>query len=58
MNLITGHVMVVTCISICVTVLGMGHVLSGDLVSNVFIGGLASFAAHGAVSTVKNGNGK
>jgi hypothetical protein len=57
MNLVTGHVVVVVTVAVCATVLGMAHVILGSDSITVYVGCLASFGAHGAVATVKNGRG-
>jgi hypothetical protein len=53
MNLVTGHVIVVGTVAVCATILGMAHILHGSDPTNVFIGCIASFSAHGVASTVK-----
>lgn len=55
MNLITGHVTVVVVTATCAAVLGMAHVLGGSDLTTLYVACLASFGAHGAVGTIKNG---
>lgn len=57
MNLVTGHVIVVITVSVCAAVLGMAHIIGGSDLVTLYVGCLASFGAHGAVATVKNGRG-
>lgn len=53
MSLVTGHVIIVSVVVVCATILGMAHVLTGSDPTNVFIASLASFSAHGVTSTLK-----
>lgn len=53
MNLVTGHVVVICAVAVCVTILGMAHVLHGSDPVNIFIACIASFSAHGVTGTLK-----
>lgn len=53
MNLVTGHVIIVGVVAVCATILGMAHILHGSDPTNVFIGCIASFSAHGVTSTLR-----